>query len=93
MMSSTAWARLILSPAMLHGSAVWRHAVESLGHCSGARRVVHSTDAILQSHCNCLSAHLVGIACAACPHVLQAHGGSGVRRLDNVRACLQNTQV
>jgi hypothetical protein len=31
MMSSTAWACLVLLPAMLHSSAVWHRVVESLG--------------------------------------------------------------
>jgi hypothetical protein len=34
--------------------------------------------------CNALFAHLVGYDDTACPHILQKHDDSGVRRLGNI---------
>jgi hypothetical protein len=78
MMSSTTWARLVLSPAMLHSVSSVMSCCRVARHCSGDNRVVHSADVTLQSHCNCLSACLAGIDCAVYPHVLQTHAGSDV---------------
>jgi hypothetical protein len=37
-----------------------------------------------------MSTRLAGIDYAAFPHVLQAHDDPGVRRLENVHACIGN---
>jgi hypothetical protein len=44
--------------------------------------------AVLSGHCSCMSARLAGINDAACSYVLQAHDGSDVRHLENMRASL-----
>jgi hypothetical protein len=85
MMSSTAWARLVLSPTTLH-SVVWRHAIESLGTIV----VPGEWSIVLALHCSCLSTHLAGIDCAAYPHVLQAYDDLDVRCLGNVCVCIEN---
>jgi hypothetical protein len=46
--------------------------------------------AVLALHCSFLSACLAGIVCDVCLHVLQAHDGPDVSRLENVCACISN---
>jgi hypothetical protein len=55
MMSSTVWERPVLSPALLHSVSSVVPCCYVADHCSGAWRVVHSVDAMLQSHCSYLS--------------------------------------
>jgi hypothetical protein len=43
MMSSTRWAHLVLSLAMLHSVSSVVSCYRVTWHCSGARRVTHST--------------------------------------------------
>jgi hypothetical protein len=59
MMSSTVWARLVLSPATLHSISSVATCYRVTWHCSGARRVV----IVLASYCN----RTINI----CPHALQ----------------------
>jgi hypothetical protein len=52
MISSTVWERPILSPALLHLVSSATPCRYVICHCSDARRVAHSTGAMLQSHCS-----------------------------------------
>jgi hypothetical protein len=47
MMSLTAWARLILSPVILHLVSSMAPCCRVTWHCSGVRQVVHSAGASL----------------------------------------------
>jgi hypothetical protein len=44
-------------------------------------------------HYSRLSTHLAGIKCTACPHVLEAHDGSDIRRLGNMHVCIGNMRA
>jgi hypothetical protein len=65
---------------------VWRRAVESLDTVA----MPDEWYIVLVLHCSCMSARLAGIDCAARPHVLQAHDDTDVRRLGNLRVCIEN---
>jgi hypothetical protein len=52
-MSSMAWARMILSPTMLHSVSSVAPCCRVAWHCSGARRVVHSAVAALLVRTSC----------------------------------------
>jgi hypothetical protein len=54
MMTSMVWVRPILSSASLHSVSSVTSCCCVTGHCSGAWQVVHSTGAMLQSHCSYL---------------------------------------
>jgi hypothetical protein len=66
--------------------AAWLHPVASPGIVA----VLYKWSKGLVLHCNCLSTHLAGIKCATWLHALQAHDGSDIRRLENIRACVGN---
>jgi hypothetical protein len=90
MMSSMTWVHPVFV-VLPHRSwsAAWHCAVGSLD--TVAVPCVWSTGLAL--HCSRLSTHLAGIKCAGCTHVLYAHDGPNVMRLENIRACIGNMRA
>jgi hypothetical protein len=89
-MSSTTWSTSCLVVlTRCTRSAVWHHAIGSLGTLATPSE--WSTGSMM--HCSCISTHLLGIKCAAYPHVLHAHYDPDVRHLRNMCACVENMWV
>jgi hypothetical protein len=70
-------------------SMVWARLVLSLATLHSVA-VAGEWSIVLELHCNCLSACLTGIDCAAYPHILHAHDGPNVRHLGNLHTCVGN---